>query len=106
MDLEYKPTTENLALTKELEEIVIASIKWILEKDLPALKQMTRLQFWFRKAYDLGKYDAIKTATPQELLQNEYVEALVGHAKASCQFPHKDHCDLEQAVKKFEVKSE
>lgn len=77
MDLEYKPTVDNITLTKELDEIVTASIKWILEKDLPAMKQMTRLQFWFRKAYDQGKIDSIKTATAEELMANELVSQLV-----------------------------
>lgn len=77
MDLEYKPTVDNIILTKDLDKIVTASIKWILEKDLPALKQMTRLQFWFRKAYDLGKNDAIKTATIEELKQNPHVQGLL-----------------------------
>lgn len=77
MDLEYKPTVDNITLTKELDEIVTASIKWILEKDLPAMKQMTRLQFWFRKAYDQGKIDSIKTATPEDLKQNEHVRGLL-----------------------------
>lgn len=81
MDLEYKPTPENIVLSKELDAIVTASIKYILEKDLPAMKQMTRLQFWFRKAYDQGKIDSIKTATIEDLKQNEHVQGLLEDLK-------------------------
>lgn len=43
---------------------------------------------------------------PENLKRIPEVENLIGHAKAACQFPHKDHSNLELAIKPFEEQKE
>lgn len=57
--IKYDPTPENIAISPELESIMVQAMKHVETAESP-LKRLVRWQFWMRKAYDLGRDAGIR----------------------------------------------